>query len=383
MAHKHQDPRGERSRHRHDPPEALDEDEYHIPDGGCDGESALIQPARPSCSQSEYVDRSRPRMARGFYAVDCNLSKALPSIPIRANQGPAVNRNLKPGRQARGRTGPADEKPHGKKSENQTFRTPPRPRKNIPVQPGQQVTAAGRRPPRPATPTLFATETRDANTRPSWAEKQLNAKSNRASHESRNGRSHPNHRYSLDLESQELMEASHSHRKESTADMHNEWPQVKADMEHRSYRPQERPIETSDRADWYVGAFARVEAEHALHLVNTEGAFLVRDCSKSTAREPYVLVVFYDNRVFNIQIRFDQSTQKYSLGTGLRTHDTFDSVADIIKFHSIFPVILIDGRNPRNDQQKRNCVLMYPVTRKDMFHLLLSQEPSHLMGHSE
>uniref|UniRef100_A0AAY4E7G7 SH2 domain-containing protein n=1 Tax=Denticeps clupeoides TaxID=299321 RepID=A0AAY4E7G7_9TELE len=95
-------------------------------------------------------------------------------------------------------------------------------------------------------------------------------------------------------------------------------------------------------------------------VLQQEGAFLVRDCSKSTAREPYVLVVFYDNRVFNIQIRFDQSTQKYSLGTGLRTHDTFDSVADIIKFHSIFPVILIDGRNPRNDQQKRNCVLMYP-----------------------
>lgn len=52
-----------------------------------------------------------------------------------------------------------------------------------------------------------------------------------------------------------------------------------------------------------------------------EGAFLVRDCSKNTTYEPLVLAVFYDKRVFNIQIRFSEEISKYTLGTGLRTND--------------------------------------------------------------
>ncbi|PWS22376.1 hypothetical protein DKP78_18720, partial [Enterococcus faecium] len=92
-----------------------------------------------------------------------------------------------------------------------------------------------------------------------------------------------------------------------------------------------------------------------------EGAFLVRDCSKSTAQEPLVLAVFFEKRVFNIQIRYSECTSKYTLGTGLRTNDAFDTVDDIIKFHSIFPIALIDGRNPNEEKQKRACVLMYPV----------------------
>ncbi|KAA0709820.1 Cytokine-dependent hematopoietic cell linker [Triplophysa tibetana] len=155
-----------------------------------------------------------------------------------------------------------------------------------------------------------------------------------------------------------------------------------------------------EEQNWYVGPFSRVDSEHALHLVNREGAFLVRDCSRNTTQEPFVLAVFYDKRVFNIQIRFCEETCKYTLGTGLRNSEVssdhtihmreresagssrasavlssvfqrFDSVTDIIKFHSIFPIILIDGRkilaatNPR-----RHSVLMYPVTKQDMTELL-------------
>lgn len=126
-----------------------------------------------------------------------------------------------------------------------------------------------------------------------------------------------------------------------------------------------------------------------------EGAFLVRDCSKSTTYEPLVLAVFYDKRVFNIQIRFSDETSKYSLGTGLRTNDVshtptersvwrcisiiprlfvfqrFDSVTDIIRFHSIFPIVLIDGRKPSaSANQRRQCVLMYPITKQDLTELL-------------
>ena len=58
-----------------------------------------------------------------------------------------------------------------------------------------------------------------------------------------------------------------------------------------------------------------------LSLPQQEGAFLVRDCSRNTTNEPYVLAVFYENRVFNIQIRFCKETSKYTLGTRIKTND--------------------------------------------------------------
>lgn len=57
------------------------------------------------------------------------------------------------------------------------------------------------------------------------------------------------------------------------------------------------------------------------HFCEQEGAFLVRDCSRNTTHEPFVLAVFYDKRVFNIQIRFCDETSKYTLGTGLRNSE--------------------------------------------------------------
>uniref|UniRef100_A0A4W6FH22 SH2 domain-containing protein n=1 Tax=Lates calcarifer TaxID=8187 RepID=A0A4W6FH22_LATCA len=106
--------------------------------------------------------------------------------------------------------------------------------------------------------------------------------------------------------------------------------------------------QTSCEEDWYVGACTRADAEHALHLVNRDGAFLVRDCSVNSNSEPLVLAVYHEKKVYNVKIRFMQSTSKYALGTGQRSKDVsemFDSVADIIKFHTIFPIILVSGRN--------------------------------------
>lgn len=120
----------------------------------------------------------------------------------------------------------------------------------------------------------------------------------------------------------------------------------------------------------------------------------MRDCSKNTTYEPLVLAVFYDKRVFNIQIRFSDEISKYTLGTGLRTNDVsqaptehsliirhhhhhlfvfqrFDSVTDIIRFHSIFPIVLVDGRKSSTAaNQRRQCVLMYPITKQDLTELL-------------
>lgn len=151
---------------------------------------------------------------------------------------------------------------------------------------------------------------------------------------------------------------------------HHEWPRAKGEAL-GSFTNHSKPAQGLEDQNWYVGAVSRVDAEHALHLVNREGAFLVRDCSKNTTYEPLVLAVFYSKRVFNIQIRFSDETSKYSLGTGLRTNDRFDSVTDIIRFHSIFPIVLIDGRKPSEAaNQGRQCVLMYPITKQDLTELL-------------
>ena len=126
---------------------------------------------------------------------------------------------------------------------------------------------------------------------------------------------------------------------------------------------------------------------------------MVRDCSVNTNSEPLVLVVYHEKKVYNVKIRFIASTRKYALGTGQRSNDvsgliskdslactlfstaftvadilfspqTFDSVADIIKFHSIFPIILISGRNMSGIQYPENCVLSCPITNKDLEQLL-------------
>ncbi|KAI4818681.1 hypothetical protein KUCAC02_003983 [Chaenocephalus aceratus] len=122
--------------------------------------------------------------------------------------------------------------------------------------------------------------------------------------------------------------------------------------------------------DWYVGTCTRADAEHALHLVNKDGAFLVRDCSINSNSEPLVLAMYHGKKVYNVKIRFIESTSKYALGRGHRSNDMFDSVAEIIKFHSIFPVILISGRNMPGSKCPENCVLTCPVTRSDVEQLL-------------
>lgn len=49
-----------------------------------------------------------------------------------------------------------------------------------------------------------------------------------------------------------------------------------------------------------------------------DGTFLVRDCSARSCTEPFVLVVFHGHRVYNVKIRFLESSGQFALGTGLR-----------------------------------------------------------------
>lgn len=125
---------------------------------------------------------------------------------------------------------------------------------------------------------------------------------------------------------------------------------------------------------------------------------MVRDCSTNSNFEPLVLVVYHEKKVYNVKIRFVESTKKYALGTGYRSNDVsehisenvslrtlnhtiftlipfifpqmFDSVADIIKFHSIFPITLVSGRTAMGNKYPDNCVLTFPITKGDVERLL-------------
>ncbi|KAM7112813.1 cytokine-dependent hematopoietic cell linker [Ciconia maguari] len=125
-------------------------------------------------------------------------------------------------------------------------------------------------------------------------------------------------------------------------------------------QPLTQPTEKDlNNYEWYIGEYDRHEAEKALLQENTDETFLVRDCSKKSNTEPYVLVVYYGRRVYNIKVRFLEESQQYALGTGLRGDDKFNSVKEIIDFYKYVPITLIDGKD-KSGTQREQCYLTYP-----------------------
>ncbi|XP_026959154.1 cytokine-dependent hematopoietic cell linker [Sagmatias obliquidens] len=132
------------------------------------------------------------------------------------------------------------------------------------------------------------------------------------------------------------------------------------------YTSRKKPLPTrSDEEDirhneWYIGEYSRQAVEEALMKKNKDGTFLVRDCSTKSRAEPYVLVVFYGNKVYNVKIRFLERNQQFALGTGLRGDEKFDSVEDIIEHYKYFPIILIDGKD-KTGIHREQCYLTQPL----------------------
>ncbi|CAM9457716.1 unnamed protein product [Bubo scandiacus] len=114
--------------------------------------------------------------------------------------------------------------------------------------------------------------------------------------------------------------------------------------------------EDSLNDEWYVAYVTRPEAEAALRKINKDGTFLVRDSSRKTATHPYVLMVLYRDKVYNIQIRYQEQNHMYLLGTGLKGKEDFSSVADIIDYFQRTPLLLIDGKDRGSRYQ---CMLKY------------------------
>ncbi|XP_010900912.1 cytokine-dependent hematopoietic cell linker isoform X2 [Esox lucius] len=346
----------------------VDEDEYHVPDNHVEVFPVQIHPARSHQCDREYADRdlSRSSSTQSIHSG----SSGSPVIPPRFQRGglpctprhtgPPVNRQLKPGKQIRTQL---DERMQAKESTEQNMQPTPSFRSLKPLA-NDLVKKSGLDLERPCR--------RDRQRRTQNVECNIPLEGQCLVRLPLNH----NQRYSLDLESQLPTDIRLQEKDNSTAQssvkrqQHHEWPQTKDDQDHIDFVPKERPCQMYNDEDWYIGPCDRVDAEHALHLVNKDGAFLVRDCSRNINSEPFVLVVFHDKRVFNVKIRFIPSKSKYALGTGQRANDMFDSVADIVKFHSIFPVVLIDGRNQSANRYQGNCVLTYPITKEDVNQLL-------------
>ncbi|KAM3672888.1 cytokine-dependent hematopoietic cell linker [Ammospiza maritima maritima] len=121
-------------------------------------------------------------------------------------------------------------------------------------------------------------------------------------------------------------------------------------------KPTEKDL---NKCEWYVGEYDRHKAEKILLQKNTDETFLVRDCSKKSKAEPYVLVVYYGRRVYNIKVRFLEESQQYALGTGLRGECKFNSVEEIIDFYRSVPITLIDGKD-QSGNHREQCYLTHP-----------------------
>ncbi|XP_072231337.1 lymphocyte cytosolic protein 2a isoform X2 [Leuresthes tenuis] len=109
---------------------------------------------------------------------------------------------------------------------------------------------------------------------------------------------------------------------------------------------------------WYVGKVTRGQAEGCLKQVWKDGAYLVRDSTRQQPNQPFTLMVFYQDKVYNIQIR--QQNQQFQLGTGLKVQESFPSVSDIIRHYSQSPLLLIDAKN-RSASQQNQCLLSNPA----------------------
>nr|XP_034961107.1 lymphocyte cytosolic protein 2 isoform X1 [Zootoca vivipara] len=108
--------------------------------------------------------------------------------------------------------------------------------------------------------------------------------------------------------------------------------------------------------EWYAADITRTDAEAALRTTNQDGTFLVRDSSTKAADQPFVLMVLYSAKVYNIPIRFRQEDKVYFLGTSSKGNEDFASVVDIIDYFRRMPLRLIDGKDRCSRKQ---CLLTY------------------------
>nr|XP_027202030.1 B-cell linker protein-like [Dermatophagoides pteronyssinus] len=89
--------------------------------------------------------------------------------------------------------------------------------------------------------------------------------------------------------------------------------------------------------------FQDIERDDAENLLirhyNIDGAFLVRKSKRAGICMPYTLTLYFNHRIFHLNIRI-RSDQQYALGTEKLREKTFQTIADLIEHHYQEPIYL-------------------------------------------
>uniref|UniRef100_A0A674I821 SH2 domain-containing protein n=1 Tax=Terrapene triunguis TaxID=2587831 RepID=A0A674I821_9SAUR len=89
-----------------------------------------------------------------------------------------------------------------------------------------------------------------------------------------------------------------------------------------------------------------------------DSAFMVRQSSGQGWNQPFTLAVLYKGHVYNIPIRYVESSRQYALGKdGKSREERFDSVAGIIQHYREHPLVLIEG----SSASRAHTCLLFPV----------------------
>ncbi|KAM3611535.1 uncharacterized protein V6R79_020136 [Siganus canaliculatus] len=114
----------------------------------------------------------------------------------------------------------------------------------------------------------------------------------------------------------------------------------------------------NENKEWFAGDCNRKRAEDFLLNVNKDGAFLIRLSSAQSARQPYTLAVLYQQKVYNIPIRYLEDIQGYALGKeGKKNEETFSTLDEMISHHKNNQLLLIDSKS----QAKHTAYLTHPA----------------------
>ncbi|TWW60097.1 B-cell linker protein [Takifugu flavidus] len=110
--------------------------------------------------------------------------------------------------------------------------------------------------------------------------------------------------------------------------------------------------------EWFAGDCNRKTAEALLLRVKKDGAFLIRHSSAQSSRQPYTLAVLYENKVYNIPIRFLEELRGYALGKeGKTNEEIFCTLDEMISHHQQNRLLLINSQS----QAKHTTFLTHPA----------------------
>lgn len=101
---------------------------------------------------------------------------------------------------------------------------------------------------------------------------------------------------------------------------------------------------------WYHGASTRQEVEPKLIQLKTNGMYCVRQSSGKPS-QPYTLVVFCEDRIFNLPIRL-RNDRKYALGGEKTDEVSFGSIVELVRFFRRNYLIL-NGMKGQQTQLKK------------------------------